>query len=127
MALHRIVPSRWLIDSPQHRVWTSFLDQPMWRWFGIVAVLAPASPSFCCVFASSRYWGQSITIGQALGGFAAAAQPGDRDAGRGVDSLPKSCGFRAIVYAAVTPSLWTLYFLALTWMVWAVGVRWRKA
>ncbi len=52
IALHRIVPSRWLIDAPRYRVRTTVLDQPLWRWFGIIAVLAPASSLFSCVFVS---------------------------------------------------------------------------
>ena len=39
MALHRILPPRWFLDTPQHRTRTLFLDQPVWRWLSILVVL----------------------------------------------------------------------------------------
>lgn len=132
LALHRIVPSRWLIDSPQHRVWTSFLDQPMWRWFGIVAVLGAGLAVVLLCFRFSRYW---ASRSPSVKRWAGLLRPLSLVIVTPVAALILAEVLRisGTVYAAVTPSLWTLYFLALTWMVWAVGgavaesvISWEK-
>ena len=61
LALHRIVPPRWLIDAPRHRTRTTFLDQPVWRWFGIVAVLGAGLAFVLLCFRLSRYWTSRAT------------------------------------------------------------------
>ncbi|MGH9892161.1 MAG: mechanosensitive ion channel family protein [bacterium] len=55
-----------------------------------------------------------------MGGFAPTHQPGDRDTGGRIDSCRRSAR-SGIVYQGVTLSLWTLFYFALTWMVWVAG------
>ena len=120
MALHRILPPRWLLDTPQHRTRTLFLDQPVWRWLGILVVLGAGFAAVHWCFRLSAYW-------------AGRAAP----AGKWVELLrplsivlvtPVAVVILAEVlrvsgtlYEVATRSLWTVFFLALTWLVWVAG------
>jgi MscS family membrane protein len=56
LVLQRIVPPRWLIDAPENRHRPVFLDQPAWRWLGIVSVLGAGLAFVHLCFRLSRYW-----------------------------------------------------------------------
>jgi MscS family membrane protein len=65
LALHRIVPPRWLLDAPRYRKRFTFLDQPLWRWLGILAVLGAAFGAVHWCFRLNRYWdGQAAPTGK---------------------------------------------------------------
>lgn len=120
MALHRIVPPRWLLDVPRHKNRVTFFDQPAWRWLGIVVVLGFAYGIVHWCFRLSAYWAEQ-------------AAP----AGKWVELLrPLSIVIVAPVtelifgevlrvsgalYEVSMRSLWTMFFLALTWLVWVAG------
>jgi MscS family membrane protein len=120
MALHRILPPRWLLDKPQHRTRTLFLDQPVWRWLGILVVLGAGFAVVRWSFRLSSYWAKRV-----------------EPARKWVDLLrplsivlvtPVAVVILAEVlrvsgtlYEVSTRSLWTVFFLALTWLVWVAG------
>lgn len=119
MALHSIVPGRWLLAVPGWAM-VSFLDQPLWRWFGIAVVLGLGFGFVLACFRFSRRW-----VGRT------------ESAERWCDVLkPLSIAVAAPIAAyilahllrissavggVITLSLWSLFYLALTWMVWVAG------
>jgi MscS family membrane protein len=120
LALRGIVPPRWLIDEPQYRVRTTFLDQPVWRWIGIVAVLGAGLAFVLLCFRLSRYWARRAP---SAGPWAALLRPISLVIVTPAVALILGDVLRISggVYQAVTLSLWTLFYLALTWTVWAAG------
>ena len=120
LALYRIVPPRWLIDAPRHRTRTTFLDQPMWRWFGIAAVLGAGLFFVLLCFRLSRYWTSRAT---SSGQWASLLRPISLMIVTPVAALILSQILRisGSVYEVVTLSLWGLFYLAFTWAVWVAG------
>ena len=120
IALHRIVPPRWLIDTPRHRSRTTFLDQPVWRWFGIVAVLGAGLVFVLLCFRLSRYWASRAT---SSGQWSNLLRPISLMIVTPMAALILSQILRisGSVYEVVTLSLWGLFYLAFTWAVWVAG------
>jgi MscS family membrane protein len=120
IALHRIVPSRWLIDAPRYRVRTTVLDQPLWRWFGIVAVLSAGLVFVLLCFRLSRYWTSRATSSRQ---WADLLRPISLMIMTPMAALILSQVLRVSgnVYEVVTLSLWALFYLAFTWAVWVAG------
>jgi MscS family membrane protein len=119
-ALHRIVPPRWLLGGLRYGVRVSFLDQPLWRWFGIVIVLGAGFGVVRLCFRLSRYWaGRAAPAGK----WADLLRPLSIVIVTPVAALILSEVLRitGTVYQVLTLSLWTLFYLALTWMVWVAG------
>ncbi len=120
LALHQIVPPRWLINAPRHRARTTFLDQPAWRWFGIVAVLGAGLAFVLLSFRLSRYWSsRAISSGH----WASLLRPISLMIVTPAAALILSQILRisGSVYEVVTLSLWGLFYLAFTWAVWVAG------
>ncbi len=120
LALYRIVPPRWLIDAPRHRARTTFLDQPVWRWFGIVAVLGAGLVFVLLCFRLSRYWASRATSSVQ---WANLLRPISLMIVTPVAALILSQTLRisGSVYEVVTLSLWALFYLAFTWAAWVAG------
>jgi MscS family membrane protein len=120
LALYRIVPPRWLIEAPRHRARTTFLDQPVWRWFGIVAVLGAGFAFVLLCFRLSRYWASRAT---SSGQWAHLLRPISLMIVTPIAALILSQVLRVSgsVYEVVTLSLWALFYLAFTWAVWVAG------
>ncbi|MEI6268784.1 MAG: mechanosensitive ion channel domain-containing protein [Methylococcaceae bacterium] len=120
IALHRIVPPRWLIDMPQHRTRILFLDQPVWRWLGIVVVLGTGFSVVYGCFRLSRYWaGNAASTGKWLD----LLRPLSIVIVTPVAALILAEVLRVsgTLYKWGTLSLWTVFFLALTWLIWIAG------
>jgi MscS family membrane protein len=119
LALHRVVPPRWVLAVPG---WAEarYLNQPVWRWLGLLGVLGAALAGLVLCFRLSRYW---------AGRNPAAAEWADvlRPLGLAIAApvaaaiLAKVLRISEPVYGPLTLSLWTLAYLALTWAVWAAG------
>ena len=120
LALHRIVPPRWLLDAPRYRKRFTFLDQPLWRWLGIVVVLGAAFGAVYWCFRIRRYWdGRAAPAGK----WADLLRPLSIVIVTPVVALIFAEVLRVsgIIYEWSTRSLWTVFFLSLTWLVWAAG------
>lgn len=120
LLLYRIVPARWLIDSSHNQVWITFLDQPVWRWFGILAVLGIGLAFVLLCFRLSRFW---ASRSQSSRQWADLLQPISLVLVIPVTALILAEALRisGSVYQILTLSLWMLFYIALTWMVWVAG------
>ena len=120
-ALHRIVPPKWILDMPRWMLTLRFLDQPAWRWIGIVVVLGLGLLAITlCFRLGASLASRSTRIGQrwldllkplslvAVTPMAALA-------------LDKVLRISGGVYDTVSLFLWGLFFLSLAWAVWAAG------
>jgi MscS family membrane protein len=120
MALHRIVPPRWLLDAPRHRTRFLFLDQPVWRWLGIAVVLVAGFAVVQLCFRLSRSWsGRAAPAGK----WVELLRPLSIVIVTPVVALILAEVLRVsgIIYEWGTRSLWTVFFLALTWLIWVAG------
>ncbi|HUM07887.1 MAG TPA: mechanosensitive ion channel family protein [Acidocella sp.] len=114
IALHRLVPPRWVFTAAA-RMQATFLDQPLWRWVGIVAVLAAGWAAILLCRRLSRRWAVAqwaqlfLPLGMVLVTLAI------------VSILAGVLRVSGVVYHAATLSLWTVFYLALTWAVWVAG------
>ena len=120
LSLYRIIPPRWLIDAPRQRIRTTFLDQPVWRWVGIVAVLGVGFVFVRLCFRLSRYWASRAT---SSGQWANLLRPISLMIVTPVAALMLSQMLRISgnVYELLTLSLWALFYLAFTWAAWVAG------
>lgn len=120
MALGRIVPPRWLIDAPEHRVRTTFVDQPLWRWIGIVVVLGAGLAFVLLCLRLSRYWSSRAA---SAAPWAALLRPISVVIVTPLAALILAEVLRisGAVYEVFTLSLWTVFYLALAWTVWVAG------
>ena len=120
MALHRILPPRWLLDVPRHKNRVTFLDQPAWRWLGIVVVLGFAYGIVHGCFRLSAYWAGQVTP---AGKWVELLRPLSIVIVAPVTELILGEVLRVsgVLYEVSMRSLWTVFFLALTWLVWVAG------
>jgi len=119
LALEPWVPPRWLLALPEWAL-SPFLEQPLWRWAGIVVVLGIGLMFFRLSYRLRRRWrhagGRGANWSNLLRPITlmiitpAAAVI--------LDEVFKVSGF---VGKALTLSLWTLFFLGATWFVWVLG------
>lgn len=121
LVLHNTVPPRWFLTAPDKQpARVMFLDQPAWRWLSIVIILGAGFIFVRLCFRLSHHWSSragssaqwadllcpiSLVIVTPL----AALIFGE--------VLRISDG----VYQVFTLSLWTLFYLSLTWTVWVAG------
>ena len=120
LGLHRIVPTRWLIDSPRYRERLLYLDQPVWRWVGIVVVLGVCLIFTRLCFRFRRYW---LACSPASKPWANILRPASLVIVAAVMAiiLARVLRISGLVYEITIPMLWTLFYFALTWLVWVVG------
>ena len=119
LSLNRLIPARWVLGLPQWAM-TRVLDQPLWRWIGILGVLA-AGLGF--VLLCHRLSRSDVEAGTHVAFWVNLLRP---------LSLVIVMPITAILLGEVlrvsggigkflTLSLWTVYYLALTWLVWSGG------
>jgi MscS family membrane protein len=120
LALYRIVPPRWLLDTPKHQARTTFLDQPLWRWIGIVIILGTGFAVVRLFFRLSRRWASQATLAKQ---WADLLCPFSLVLVTPLVALTLTEILRVsgAVYYVLSLSLWSLFFLALTWGVWVFG------
>jgi MscS family membrane protein len=119
IALRTIVPPRWVLAAGEafHAV---VLGQPLWRWLGIVAVLGAGFAAILLCYRLCHLWAKR---GKSARRWARLLKP------LGVVMvtpavvlvLDEVLRITGIVYQAFTFSLWTAFYLALTWLVWMAG------
>ena len=119
MALHRILPPRWLLDTPQHRTRTLFLDQPVWRWLGILVVLGAGCAVVRWSFRLSSYWANREPAGKWIDLLRPLSIVLVTPVA--VVILAEVLRVSGTLYEVSTRLLWTVFFLSLTWLVWVAG------
>jgi MscS family membrane protein len=119
MIFDDVIPARWLLDLPSWAL-TPVFDQPLWRWVGILLVLGAG---FLVVRYFHRLRHRWKRRESAAARWARLLRPLSivivaPIAALILDDLLRVSG---IVGKTLTLSMWTLYSLALTWLVWVVG------
>jgi MscS family membrane protein len=121
LALNNIVPPRWLLTTPDKQpARATFLDQPAWRWLGIVIVLGAGFIFVRLCFRLSHYWrGRAGSSEQ----WVDLLRPISLVIVTPIAALIFGEVLRVSsgVYEVFTLSLWTLFYLVLTWTVWVTG------
>lgn len=119
LALHRVVPPRWLLATPR---WAEarFLDQPVWRWLGILIVLGSGFTVVAFCYYLSRRWANPDT---SAGRWAGLIRPVSLVIVAPITAIIVAEALRVsgVVGKGLTLSLWTVSYLALTWLVWVIG------
>ena len=119
LALHRMVPPRWVLAVPE---WAQarFLDQPVWRWLGILGVLGGGFVVVLLCFRFARHWTRRSPYRER---WADLLRPASLaiTAPVAASILAEVLRISDPVYGVLTLSLWTLFYLALTWAVWVAG------
>ncbi|SMF93479.1 MscS family membrane protein [Methylomagnum ishizawai] len=119
LALRAIVPPRWILGVPGWAM-ASFLDQPVWRWIGIMGVFSFGFGLAVLSFRLSQRW---------VGRTGAAERWTEllRPLSLvliipvAVLVLTQMLRISGEVNAVLTLSLWSVFYLALTWLVWVAG------
>ncbi len=119
LAFHRVIPSRWVLNLPPWAM-ASLLDQPLWRWLGIFLVLGGGLGVVMLCYRLSRRWGNTET---AEGQWASLLRPGSLVLVTPLAALILGEMLRVSggVGKVLTLSLWAVFYLALTMLVWCVG------
>ncbi len=119
LALRGVVPPRWLLNPPRWACAT-FLDQPLWRWFGIAVLLSVGLAIILFCFRLSRRLSKRKGF---LGRSSHLLRPLSLVIVTPVTAfiLAEVLRISGVVYEVATRSLWSVFFLSLTWSVWVAG------
>jgi len=117
--LRRVIPYKWMMALPNWAKVT-ILDQPLWRWFGMVVVLFIATGLFFVIRRAAAAWAKRGS------GFDLRAQWSQL--ARAVTLLiltpivahvfAANLRLSGYVLEVATLSLWAIFTLTLTWAVW---------
>lgn len=121
LALNNLLPPRWLLNSPENQPASStFLDQPAWRWLCIAIILGACFMFVRVCFRLSRSWRSRSDSAEQ---WADILRPLSLVIAMPIAALLLGEVLRISggVYMVLMLSLWTLYYLALTWMTWLIG------
>lgn len=112
--LRHIVPPRWFYQPPK-TVKIIVLDQPLWRWIGVLTILGCLAALFSLCLrldrkASSKRWATLLPPLSLVVGTPAAL-------------WVFSEVFRVAntLHVVLMLSLWGVFYLSLTWLVWRTG------
>jgi MscS family membrane protein len=117
--LRGLVPYRWMTALPgwsKQRV----LDQPLWRWFGVVLVLLAATGVYLLARRAADAWAKRDTGSQLRTQSAQLARPVILLTliPLIVHALADNLRISGYVLEVTTLSLWAIFTLSLTWAVW---------
>lgn len=120
LVLHKIVPTRWLIDSPRYQNRFLFLDQPIWRWLGIVLVMGCGLIFIKLCFRLRHYGKEHSRFSKQ---WVNLLRPASLMLVTAITALilSKILRISGIVYEVAIPGLWVLFYFAWTWLVWSTG------
>lgn len=119
LTLYRIVPPRWILDVPGWGMVT-ILDQPVWRWIAMAVVLLL---SLMAVLACRRLGQRWSRLSEETGPWAKLLTPLSLVIVTPVTAriLAEILRISGAVYEATTLSMWGLFFISLTWLIWVSG------
>jgi len=117
--LYKLIPYRWMTALP---AWSKHLvlDQPLWRWFGVMLVLLAATLVYLLVRRIVGAWAKHDTASELRTQWARLAKPLVLLALIPVVEHVFSQNLRitGIILEITTLTLWTAFTLSLTWAVW---------
>lgn len=121
LVLNNIVPPRWLLSTLNKQpTRVTFLDQPAWRWLGIVIVLGVGFIFVRLCFWLSRYWRSRTGSSEQ---WVDLLRPISLVIVTPIATLifGEVLRISGDVYVVFMLSFWTLFYLAFTWTVWVAG------
>ncbi|MGR9087793.1 MAG: mechanosensitive ion channel family protein, partial [Gammaproteobacteria bacterium] len=122
VGLRNVIPYKWMLNLPAWMM-TRVLDQPFWRWIGLILTLAAALALIRIIDGVGRHLARSWAESSLRRRWLLVLKPFGL-----LCILPLlvlvfayMLGFSGSVYRAGMLLLWTCFYLALTWAVWCGG------
>jgi len=119
VALRHLVPPRWILDAPD---WANrlILDQPLWRWLGIALVLGAGFSAVKMLWRLHRRLDRNTVH---VNNWADLLRPASLViVTPPVEAiLSEALRVSGTAYEVLTLSLWSLFYLSFTWLVWVAG------
>ncbi|MFV2060411.1 MAG: mechanosensitive ion channel family protein [Gammaproteobacteria bacterium] len=120
--LRNIIPYKWIINLPD---WLTFiiLDQPIWRWIGIILLLLIVIMTVFLIHRWAIRWSSKNSDNQIRKIWANLAWPASLLflIPFIVHVLEVNLRISEILFGPITITLWTLFTISLTWIVWSSG------
>ena len=119
LALHRLVPPRWILGRDYiHQ--PLFLNQPLWRWFGLALVLLLAS---LFIWLAKRFENRFRHQGPEKRNWALICRPAVFSVASYITIriVSEVLRFEGFFYNVFVTLLWVLHYTALTWLFWMIG------
>jgi MscS family membrane protein len=117
--LRRVVPYKWMLTLPN---WAKviILDQPVWRWFGLVIVLFVATGLFLLIRRATNAWAKRGSASELRRQWSRLAQAVTLLILVPIVAHVFATNLRLSGYVleVATLSLWAIFTLMLTWAVW---------
>lgn len=119
--LHKVVPTRWLIEAPDRQPDRLIIfSQPLWRWLGMVVILGAGFIFLRQCFRLRHAW-QSRAL------FSEQWVDLLRPVSLVIVTLLSAIIFERVLrvsgdaFRVLTLLFWALFYLAITWTVWVAG------
>ena len=119
LMLNQFVPARWVLGMPQWAM-VRILDQPLWRWIALLLVLAAGLGFILLCYRLSR---SHFEAGTHVAFWADLLRPLSLVIAMPVTAILLGEVLRVSggIGKFLTLSAWTVFYLALTWLVWSGG------
>ncbi len=119
--LHKIVPTRWLIDAPDKQPdRVIILSQPIWRWLGMIIVLGAGFIFLRQCFRLRQVWKSRARFSEQWVDLL-------RPISLVIVTLLSAIIFERVfrvsgdAFKVLTLLFWAFFYLAITWTVWVAG------
>jgi MscS family membrane protein len=120
--LRRVIPYKWMMALPD---WAKviILDQPVWRWFGLVVVLFTATGLFLLIRRAAAAWAKRGSGSELRTQWSRLATAVTLLVLIPIVAHVLAANLRLSGYVLeiITLSLWAIFTLTLTWAVWLVS------
>lgn len=120
--LRNIIPYRWLQNLPD---WLTYiiLDQPVWRWLGIILLLLLTISIVIFTHRLVARWSTNDNTNQLRKHWARLAWPGSLLLliPYVIQILEENLRISEVLFAPFTLTLWTIFTICFTWIVWSSG------
>lgn len=123
MLLRNIIPPRWLVHFTKDAHWNTYLEQPVWRWLGVFAVLGLGGGFVVKCFRLKRQWASRMAVSSIKRHWLDLICPLSLviAAELAVFVVAEVLRVSGAVYLVLTLSLEGVFYVALTWLVWVAG------
>ncbi len=120
--LRNIIPYRWIINLPDWQTYL-ILDQPTWRWIGIFLLLLLTSITVITVHRLGKRWSNKNSENQFRKLLTDLIWPTSLLflIPLNIRVLEINLRISEIIFAPFTITLWIIFTISLTWVVWSSG------